>query len=415
MTYVYAGSMRIASLTTQATTTGTESNTFYYHGDHLGSSSIITDGSGTVVRNITYQPWGNIQSNTEESGANTPDPNHKFTGQILDDSTDLYYYGARYYDPTLRRFITPDIYVQNKYDPQSLNRYSYVRNNPLKYTDPSGHFLWIPVMVAAAMGGTHGDIFDIHAWRSFDVKAAAISGLAASVGQYAYVGAGGGFWGNVAAGASGGFVNGGLTSGNLGSGFQGALSGGISGGLNFGIASAVPMFSMKGNHIAVSNPITGAISSYMTAKIMGSDDPWKAARTSFWSATLTNIGTMSYNAFKENPIPDIKPGKAHYGGRGLGPVPAALRTVFSIFGIQHSYFMERYGATTEAYVDDNMTVAHYGSGHEASSGNPNNRGFGTWEDPASMNASDISMTGDLGGTYNKFTNNCNSWTVKFLW
>ena len=137
--YVYAGSMRVASLTTQATATGTESNTFYYHGDHLGSSSIITDGSGTVVRNISYQPWGNVQSNTEESGASTLDPSRKFTGQILDDSTGLYYYGARYYDPQLRRFITPDTIVQSPYDPQSLNRYAYCRNNPLIYTDPSGH------------------------------------------------------------------------------------------------------------------------------------------------------------------------------------------------------------------------------------------------------------------------------------
>lgn len=409
--YVYAGSIRVAAIVKENSDLN---QTYYYHGDHLGSSSIITDGSGTVIRNISYQPWGKVHSNTEAPGASTDyNPPQKFTGQILDDSTDLYYYQARYYDPVLRRFITPDIYVQNKYDPQSLNRYSYCRNNPLKYTDPSGHFLWIPVMVAAAMGGTHGDIFDIHAWRSFDVKAAAISGLAASVGQYAYIGAGGGFLGNIAAGASGGFVSGGLSSGNINGAFQGALGGGLQGGLNFAISSQVPIFSMKGNHISVSNPITGAISSYMTAKIMGSDDPWKAARTSFWSATLTNIGTMSYNTLKGNPVPDIKPGEAHYGARGLQPVPAALRAVFSVFGIQHSYFMEQYGATTEAYAD--YDLAHYGSGHPASSGNPTNRGFGTWEDPSSINSSDISMTGDLGGSYNPYTNNCNSWTGKFLW
>lgn len=53
---------------------------------------------------------------------------------------DLWYLnGARYYDPQLRRFITPDTIVQSPYDPQSLNRYAYVRNNPVKYVDPSGH------------------------------------------------------------------------------------------------------------------------------------------------------------------------------------------------------------------------------------------------------------------------------------
>lgn len=60
-----------------------------------------------------------------------------FTGQILDD-TGLYYYGARYYDPTIGRFISPDPIVQSPSNPQTLNRYSYVLNNPLKYIDPSG-------------------------------------------------------------------------------------------------------------------------------------------------------------------------------------------------------------------------------------------------------------------------------------
>ncbi|MDD5259544.1 MAG: hypothetical protein PHD29_06225 [bacterium] len=169
VTYVYAGSMRVAGLTAQTTSTGTENNTLYYHGDHLGSSSIITDGTGTVVRDISYQPWGNVDSNTEESGANTLDPKHKFTGQILDDSTELYYYGARYYDPILRRFISPDTQILDPYNPQELNRYAYCVNNPLRYTDPSGYswfsdnwreHKWFRIAVitigSAALGGIGG-------------------------------------------------------------------------------------------------------------------------------------------------------------------------------------------------------------------------------------------------------------------
>jgi RHS repeat-associated protein len=60
-----------------------------------------------------------------------------FTGQRLD-SSGLYYYGARYYDPTIGRFISADSIVQTYKNPQALNRYSYVFNNPLKYVDPSG-------------------------------------------------------------------------------------------------------------------------------------------------------------------------------------------------------------------------------------------------------------------------------------
>ena len=66
-----------------------------------------------------------------------------FTGQRLD-STGLYYYNARYYDPGIGKFISPDSIIPNYFNPQFLNRYSYCLNNPLKYTDSTGHFLdWI--------------------------------------------------------------------------------------------------------------------------------------------------------------------------------------------------------------------------------------------------------------------------------
>ena len=63
----------------------------------------------------------------------------RYTGQRLDAATGLYFYNARYYDPGLARFTQPDTIVPNPGDPQSLNRYSYAGNNPLRYTDPSGH------------------------------------------------------------------------------------------------------------------------------------------------------------------------------------------------------------------------------------------------------------------------------------
>jgi RHS repeat-associated protein len=63
----------------------------------------------------------------------------RFTGQVLDAETGLYYYNARYYDPELGRFIQPDTAIPDLSNPQSYNRYSYCVNNPLRYTDPSGH------------------------------------------------------------------------------------------------------------------------------------------------------------------------------------------------------------------------------------------------------------------------------------
>ncbi len=63
----------------------------------------------------------------------------QFTGQVNDGATGLYYYNARYYDPTLHRFIQADTIVPDPSDPQTLNRYAYTLNNPVKYTDPTGH------------------------------------------------------------------------------------------------------------------------------------------------------------------------------------------------------------------------------------------------------------------------------------
>jgi RHS repeat-associated protein len=64
---------------------------------------------------------------------------YKFTDQELDNETNLYNYDARLYDPVIGRFGTTDSVMQNAYDPQSLNAYSYCQNNPLIYTDPTGH------------------------------------------------------------------------------------------------------------------------------------------------------------------------------------------------------------------------------------------------------------------------------------
>jgi RHS repeat-associated protein len=88
-----------------------------------------------------------------------------YTDQELDAENGLYNYGARLYDPFIGRFISPDTIVQAPYNPQSLNRYSYCLNNPLRYTDPSGHF-WNEILelVNAFIGFVH-DQYDY--WRNF--------------------------------------------------------------------------------------------------------------------------------------------------------------------------------------------------------------------------------------------------------
>jgi len=103
----------------------------------LGSSHVITDARGALVELAEYTPYGSLSHH--EGAVTVP---HGFTGQRFDSSTGLYFYNARYYDASLGRFSSPDPFVQDPSDPQTLNRYAYVRNNPVNYVDPSGYSFW---------------------------------------------------------------------------------------------------------------------------------------------------------------------------------------------------------------------------------------------------------------------------------
>jgi RHS repeat-associated protein len=126
-THYYLGDTLVA----QRTGSGSTWTLSYIHADHLTGTSATSDSSGVRTGFISYEPFGHTRSGDVPT-------DKKFTGQRLDD-TGLYYYRARYYDPLIGRFISPDTIVSRPNDPQSLKRYSYTLNNPLKYTDPSGH------------------------------------------------------------------------------------------------------------------------------------------------------------------------------------------------------------------------------------------------------------------------------------
>jgi RHS repeat-associated protein len=128
--YIFLGDRRISTRKSDGTLE-------FIHSDHINSSNIITDSNGNQSGLIEYDPYGSTVTHTGSA-----DPKHKFTGQEEDSSTRLYYYGARYYDPQLGRFITPDPTVQKPFDPQDFNRYAYARNNPVVFTDPTG-FGWL--------------------------------------------------------------------------------------------------------------------------------------------------------------------------------------------------------------------------------------------------------------------------------
>jgi RHS repeat-associated protein len=109
---------------------------YYYHQDNLNSSTALSDSSQGQAEMNVYYPFGRAKVTTPQAGFQV---SRRFTGQVFDGETGLYYFNARYYDPELGRFIQPDTVIPDFSDPQSFNHYSYVRNNPLRLTDPTGH------------------------------------------------------------------------------------------------------------------------------------------------------------------------------------------------------------------------------------------------------------------------------------
>lgn len=107
----------------------------FYHDDQLRSTVAVTDSKSHVAEKLAYSPFGSTSVNTRRKAV----ASRQFTGQIYDNSTGYYYYRARYYDPTIGRFITPDNVVPNLYLTQAANPYTYAYNNPVNLVDPTGN------------------------------------------------------------------------------------------------------------------------------------------------------------------------------------------------------------------------------------------------------------------------------------
>jgi RHS repeat-associated core domain len=153
--YYYANGNRVAR--------NSDEGTFWYLDDHLGSTNVMTDADGELVERTLYYPFGSFREGGTEK--------YTFTGKEFDSEIGLYYYGARYYNPQTFVFTQADTIIPDVYYPQSLNRYAYCYNNPLKYDDPDGH---IPVLLATAIAGA--------------IVGAAVYATVSAVTQYAETG-----------------------------------------------------------------------------------------------------------------------------------------------------------------------------------------------------------------------------------
>lgn len=120
----------------------------YAHADILGSPILETDQAGSVVQEFHYKPFGDTKEAKKETVG--------YTGHLEDTDLNLTYMQARYYDPVIGRFYENDPVGFVTSNPMSFNRYSYVNNNPYKYTDPTGEYGVAGVAYGAVAGAVGG-------------------------------------------------------------------------------------------------------------------------------------------------------------------------------------------------------------------------------------------------------------------
>jgi RHS repeat-associated protein len=178
---------------------GTTQNYLYLHRDYLGSLLAITDASGAVVEKRHFDAWGGIVKIQNGAGVvltGLTVLDCGYTGHEHLKSVSILNMNGRLYDSMLHRFLQPDNNIQDPFNTQNYNRYGYVLNNPLKYTDPSGEsiegilgFLFSAyVHGGAASGGQANPLkWDANAWTN------AFAGAASSVVSYKATEYGNGF------------------------------------------------------------------------------------------------------------------------------------------------------------------------------------------------------------------------------
>lgn len=138
-----------------------EWNLHYICRDYLESITHITDEEGVLKQELSYDPWGRLRNpENQQLFAEGSEPilllGRGYTGHEHLTMFGLINMNARLYDPVLGRFLSPDPFVQASDLSQNYNRYSYALNNPLRYTDPSGKFFFVPILVGIGVGALIG-------------------------------------------------------------------------------------------------------------------------------------------------------------------------------------------------------------------------------------------------------------------
>jgi RHS repeat-associated protein len=242
--YVLAGKEPVAIKTLRS---NSANDVRYLHKDHLGSVDAITNESGAVVLRLSNDAFGKRRNPGTWAGTPTASQwssiaaitHRAFTFHEGLDNVDLIHMNGRVYDPLIGRFISADPIIQAPLMSQSLNRYSYVMNNPLSMIDPSGYSwlsklwkaitgffkkFWRPIVAIIAAAFTAGLAYG--AYMSAYAGTCVAPGVAATAGAIAGATAGATFGATITA----------LSGGSIGDVLKAAVIGGITGAIGGGIA-----------------------------------------------------------------------------------------------------------------------------------------------------------------------------------
>ena len=247
---------------------------FFWFKDHLGSLTKLTDSLGNVLEEYSYDAWGR-RRNTDWS--EIPDSLlfsfssnsvRGFSGHEHYDLFSLIDMNGRIYDPVIGRFNSPDPFIPDVTELQSFNHYSYVYNNPLSLTDPSGYWPGFINNIVHAIGSVANAVIDLHIkafnegtkwvkenWKTIVIVTVVVAATIATGGVGAAIGSA--FWGTVLSGAAAGFagaftgtlINGGTFSDALKSGGKGAVIGAASAGLTYGAGELATSASGANNSV----------------------------------------------------------------------------------------------------------------------------------------------------------------------
>ena len=309
---------------------------YYVHTDYLGNYQAITDETGNLVEELSFDPWGRRRNADDWSFNNVPETfmfDRGYTGHEHLDVFAIINMNGRVYDPWLGRFLSPDNFVQDPGFSQNFNRYAYGLNNPLIYTDPSGEVALIDDAILGLIGGTINLISNagnIHSlgqglgYFGIGFVSGALAEYITPVGAAALMGAG-----NAALGS---YTNTGHV--DPGAVIQGAVTSGIVSGLTMGLGQAIAP-SLSNAFSGIASPVLkgaitqGVIGTGLGAvggglgSVMNGGNFWEGAgQGALWGGGI-GFASGAYGGFQYAKARDLNP----WTGRSTLPPLTPLESI----------------------------------------------------------------------------------------